>query len=179
MNYTIKKSNVLYEGKVFDLKVDEIEYETGSKGIREVALHPGGAVAVPLTKEGRIVMVEQFRYPFQKKLLELPAGKLDKGEDPFKCAVRELEEETGYKPASVDKLGEIYTAPGYCTEILHLYLMRDLKKGNHNREEGELGMVVHELTLDEIEKKIKEGEIVDSKTICGIYFLRNQVVKPR
>jgi ADP-ribose pyrophosphatase len=168
---------VLYEGKVFDLKVDEIEYETGNRGIREVALHPGGAVAVPLANEDRIVMVEQFRYPFQKNLLELPAGKLDKGEDPLKCAVRELEEETGYKPDSVDKLGEIYTAPGYCTEILHLYLMRDLKEGNHNREEGEQGMVVHELTLDEIEKKIKEGEIVDSKTICGIYFLRNKIAQ--
>ena len=154
MNYNIKKSNVLYEGKVFDLKVDEIEYETGSNGIREVALHPGGAVAVPVTNEGMIVMVEQFRYPFQKKLLELPAGKLDKGEDPMRCAVRELEEETGYKPGDVEKLGEISTAPGYCTEILHLYLMRDLKEGNHNREEGELGMVVHELTLDDIEKKI-------------------------
>jgi ADP-ribose pyrophosphatase len=179
MNYTIKKSNVLYEGKVFDLKVDEIEYETGNKGIREVALHPGGAVAVPLTNEGRIVMVEQFRYPFQKKLIELPAGKLDKGEDPLECAVRELEEETGYKTNSVDKLGEIYTAPSYCTEILHLYLMRDLEEGNHNREEGELGMIVHELTLDEIEKKIKAGEIVDAKTICGVYFLRSQVVKPK
>jgi ADP-ribose pyrophosphatase len=175
MNYTIKKSNVIYEGKVFDLKVDEIEYETGSKGIREVALHPGGAVALPLTNEGKIVMVEQFRYPFQKKLLELPAGKLDKGENPLECAVRELEEETGYKPTSVDKLGEIYTAPGYCTEILHLYLMQDLKEGIHNREEGELEMVVYELMLDEIEKKIKEGEIVDSKTICGIYFLRNKI----
>ncbi|UCH64750.1 MAG: NUDIX hydrolase, partial [Ignavibacterium sp.] len=98
MNYTIRKSKILYEGKVFDLKVDEIEFDNGSKGIREVALHPGGAVAVPLTNEGMIVMVEQFRYPFQKKLLELPAGKLDKGEDPLECAVRELEEETGYKP---------------------------------------------------------------------------------
>jgi ADP-ribose pyrophosphatase len=147
MNYTIKKSNVLYEGKVFDLKIDEIEYDTGNKAIREVALHPGGAVAVPLTKEGRIVMVEQFRYPLQKKLLELPAGKLDKGEDPLVCAVRELEEETGYKSGSVEKLGEIYTAPGYCTEILHLYLLGELTKGNHNREEGEYGMVVHELLL--------------------------------
>lgn len=176
MNYTIKKSNVLYEGKVFDLKVDEIEYETGNRGIREVALHPGGAVAVPLTEEGKIVIVEQFRYPFQKKLLELPAGKLDKGEDPMECAVRELEEETGYKPGGVKKLGEIYTAPGYCTEVLHLYLMQELKEGNHNREEGESGMVVHELTLDEIEKKIKEGAIVDSKSICGMYFLRNQIL---
>ena len=176
MNYTINKSNMIYEGKVFDLKVDEIEYETVSKGIREVVLHPGGAVAVPLTEEGKIVIVEQFRYPFRKKLLELPAGKLDKGEDPMECAVRELEEETGYKPGDVKKLGEIYTAPGYSSEVLHLYLMQDLREGNHNREEGESGMVVHEITLDEIEKKIKEGEIVDSKTICGIYFLRNHVV---
>lgn len=173
MNYTLKKSNVLYRGKVFDLKVDEIEYESGNKGIREIAVHPGGAVVVPVTDEGKIILVTQFRYPFQKVLMEFPAGKLDAGEDPMKCAERELEEETGFKAGKIKKLGEIYTAPGYCTEILHLYLARELKPGNHNREEGELGMRIYEFTVKEVEDKIAKGEIVDGKTICGIYYLKS------
>lgn len=173
MNYTLKKSNVLYKGKVFDLKVDEIEYESGNKGIREIAVHPGGAVVVPVTDEGKIILVTQFRYPFQKELMEFPAGKLDAGEDPMKCAERELEEETGFKAGKIKKLGEIYTAPGYCTEILHLYLARELKPGNHNREEGELGMRIYEFTVKEVEDKIAKGEIVDGKTICGIYYLKS------
>ena len=173
MNYTLKKSNVLYRGKVFDLKVDEIEYESGNKGIREIAVHPGGAVVVPVTDEGKIILVTQFRYPFQKELMEFPAGKLDAGEDPMKCAERELEEETGFKAGKIKKLGEIYTAPGYCTEILHLYLARELKPGNHNREEGELGMRIYEFTVKEVEDKIAKGEIVDGKTICGIYYLKS------
>jgi ADP-ribose pyrophosphatase len=172
MNYTLKKSNVIYKGKVFDLKVDEIEYESGNRGIREIAVHPGGAVIVPVTDKGKIILVTQFRYPFQKELMEVPAGKLDAGEDPVKCAERELEEETGFKTGDIEKLGEIYTAPGYCTEILHIYLARNLTAGNHNREEGELEMQIHELTLEEIEDKITRGEISDGKTICGIYHLK-------
>jgi len=172
MNYTLKKSNVLYKGKVFDLKVDEIEYESGNKGIREVAVHPGGAVIIPVTDEGKIIFVTQFRYPFQKMLMEVPAGKLEESEDPIKCAERELEEETGFRAGKIEKLGEIYTAPGYCTEILHIYVARNLAPGNHNREEGELGMQIHEFTLEEIENKISKGEITDGKTICSIYHVK-------
>ena len=90
-NFKVKKSEILFRGKVFDLQVDEIEYDSGNKGIREVAVHPGGAVVVPLKDDGKIVMVKQFRYPFQKFLLEMAAGKLDKNEEPINCAVRELE----------------------------------------------------------------------------------------
>ncbi len=171
MNFKLLKSNILYKGKVFDLKVDEIEYNSGNNSIREVAVHPGGAVIVPVTNDGKIVMVTQFRYPFQKELLELPAGKLDKGEDPYVCAVRELEEETGYRSGNVTKLGEIYTAPGYCTEVLHIYAAQNLVEGNHNREEGEEGMQMHLFGLDEIEEKIIAGEIVDAKTICGVFLI--------
>lgn len=173
MNFKIKNSEIKFQGKVFDLRVDEIVYDSGNEGIREVAVHPGGAVVVPVKNDGRIVMVKQFRYPMQKRLIELPAGKLNKGEDPFVCAVRELEEETGYKPDSVTKLGAICTTPGFCTEILHIYLAKNLIPGNHNREEGEYGMEILEFTLDEIEEKIRTGEIMDSKTICGIYMYKN------
>lgn len=175
MNYRIIKSEVIYRGKVFNTKVDQIEYDSGNKAVREVAEHPGGAVVVPVTKDGKVVMVTQHRYPMNKTLLELPAGKLGKGEDPKLCAVRELEEETGYKSDNVKELGSIYTTPGYSTEKLWIFLAKDLNPGDHNREEGEFGMEVFELTLQEIEQKIYNGEIVDSKTICGIFLTKQKM----
>jgi ADP-ribose pyrophosphatase len=175
MNYKIIKSEIRFKGKVFDHRVDEIQYDSGNIGIREVAVHPGGAVVVPVTKSGKIVMVTQHRYPVEKILLELPAGKLGKNENPIHCAVRELEEETGYKSENIKELGSIYTTPGYSDEKLWIYLAKDLKLGNHNREEGEYGMEVFEYSLDEIEKKIYYGEIVDGKTICGIFLARNSI----
>jgi len=173
MNYRIVKSDVIYSGKVFNIKVDQIEYNTGNKAVREVAEHPGGAVVVPVTEEGKIVMVTQHRFPVNEILLELPAGKLSKGEDPKLCAVRELEEETGYKSDNVNELGSIFTTPGYSTEKLWIYLAQNLKPGNHNREEGEFGMEVFELSLKEVEEKIYNGEIVDGKTICGIFLAKS------
>ena len=172
INYKVKKSEILFRGKVFDLQVDEIEYDSGNKGIREVAVHPGGAVVVPVKDDDKIVMVNQFRYPFQKFLLELPAGKLDKNEKPIDCAVRELEEETGYKAKEIIELGSICTTPGYSTEVLYIFLAKDLVTGIYNREEGEHGMEVFEFTLEEIDRKILAGEIVDSKSICGIQLFR-------
>jgi len=175
MNYRIVKSEVIYSGKVFNTKVDQIEYNSGNKAIREVAEHPGGAVVVPVTTDGKIILVTQHRFPVNKVLLELPAGKLSIGEDPLVCAVRELEEETGYKSDNVKELGSIYTTPGYSTEKLWIYLAKDLKPGNHNREEGESGMEVIEYSLKEVEQKINNGEIVDGKTICGIFLARNYI----
>ncbi len=172
MKYKLLKSEIRFKGKVFDHQVDEIEYESGNKGIREIAIHPGGAVVVPVKDDGKIILVKQFRYPLQKPLIELPAGKLDKDEDPLVCATRELEEETGYKAEEIKKLGKIYTAPGYCTEILHIYSAKGLTAGNHNREEGELEMEILELSLNEIETMISNGEITDAKTIVGIFYLK-------
>ena len=171
MNFKVAKSENLFHGKVFDLKVDQIIYDSGNTGIREVAVHNGGAVVVPVKDNGKVILVKQYRYPFNKVLLELPAGKLDKDEDPLASAKRELKEETGFTTDSISKLGAIYTTPGFCTEILHIYLAKNLKPGEHAREEGELGMEVHEFTLDEIHKMILNGDIVDAKTICGIQYL--------
>jgi len=172
VNFKIEKSEILFRGKVFDLKVDKIKYDSGNEGIREVAVHNGGAVVVPVKDDGKIILVKQYRYPFDKILLELPAGKLDNGEDPLTAARRELKEETGYTTESITKLGAICTTPGFCTEVLHIYLAKNLKPGEHEREEGELGMEVHEFTLDEINKMILSGEIIDAKTICGIQYLK-------
>lgn len=171
-NYTLNKSEILFRGKVFNLQVDEIEYHSGNTGIREVVVHPGGAIIIPVKNDGKIVLVNQFRYPLQKYLLELPAGKLDKNERPIDCASRELEEETGYKAKRITEIGYIYTTPGYSTELLQIFLAEDLIQGNHNREEGEYGMEVFEFTLEEIEKKILNREIVDSKSISGVQIYK-------
>lgn len=169
MNFSVTKSEIIFRGKVFDVQVDEIEYNgSGNKARREVAVHPGGAVVVAVKSDGKIVMVTQYRYPSKEVLLELPAGKLDKGEDPSVCAARELTEETGYTSNKISKLGKIHTSPGFCSEILHIYLAEDLVPGEHAREEGEEGMEMFEFTLDEIEEKIRSGEIADAKSICGI-----------
>jgi ADP-ribose pyrophosphatase len=173
MNFKIVKSKLLFKGKVFDLQVDEIEYNSGNKAIREVALHPGGAVVVPVTADNKIIMVTQYRYPLKKVLLELPAGKLDFGEKPINCAVRELEEETGYKANAIEGIGKVFTTPGYSSEELHIFIAKDLTPGDHKREEGEYGMEVFEYSFEEIEKKIADGEIVDGKTISGIFLVRN------
>lgn len=177
MNYKLKNSEIIFKGKMIDLKVDKIQYNNGNEGIREVAIHPGGACVVPVTSEGKIVLITQFRYPVQKVTLEIPAGKLDNNEDPFICAKRELEEETGYRSENIKKLGEILTTPGFCTEVLHLYIATDLIPGNHNREDGEEGMELFELTFDEIDEKIKNGELPDAKTICAIYMAKQLLQK--
>ena len=172
MNYRIKKSDLIYKGKVFDIKVDKIEYDSGNKANREVVLHPGGAVVVGVTKGNKIVLVKQRRYPMNKILIELPAGKLDKDEDPRMCAARELEEETGYRSNKLEKLGSIFTTPGYSSEELHIFTALNLVKGNHNREEGEEEMELLEYSLEEIENMVTENKIVDGKTISGIFLYK-------
>jgi ADP-ribose pyrophosphatase len=176
MNFKVTKSDVVFRGKVFDIKLEEIEYnKTGNKGKREVVLHPGGAVVVPVTSDRNIIFVRQYRYPFDTIMTELPAGKLDKGEDPLKCASRELTEETGYSSGNIKELGKIFTSPGFCNEVLHIYSATDLIPGEHAREEGEEGMEIIELSLSEAEEKIRTGEIVDAKTISGLYMYKNKL----
>lgn len=170
MNYKVEKTDVLYKGRVFDLKVDQITYESGNKGTRETAVHPGGAVIVAIKNDGKIIFVSQFRYPLEQTVIELPAGKLDKDEDPKECAIRELQEETGYRTNKIVKLAAIATTPGFCSEILHIFLAQELTKGEHNREEGEQDMQILEYSKSEIEDLILDGKIFDAKTICGIYL---------
>lgn len=170
MNHKVDKQKMIFRGRVFDIRVDDITYDSGNKGIREVILHNGGAVVLPVKDDGKIVMVKQYRYPFDKFLLELPAGKLEIDEDPQVCATRELTEETGYTSEKVTKLGSIYTTPGFCNEELHIYLAENLTAGEHNREEGEFGMEVFEYSLEEVKAMILDGRIKDSKTIAGVAY---------
>lgn len=177
-NLKILKSEQRYAGKVFNLVIDEVEYPSGNKGIREVAQHPGGAVAVPLLNDGTIVLVRQFRYPMKQYLYELPAGKLNIGEDPKLCAARELEEETGYIAGSLKKLISIYTTPGFCNEQLHIFLATELRQSPHGQrlEEGELDLTIEKIPFQQAVAMIEREEIVDSKTICGI-LLADRLLK--
>ncbi|MEX1139862.1 MAG: NUDIX hydrolase [Bacteroidota bacterium] len=171
-NLKLLKSEKRHAGKVFDLIVDEVEYPSGNRAIREVASHPGGAVIVPLLDRSTLLLIKQFRYPMHEVLYEFPAGKLNEGEDPGLCAKRELAEETGYDAGTMKKLGRIYTSPGFCSEILHLYLATDLIQSPHGPqlEEGELGLSVEPTSITTVASMIHNGTIVDAKTICGFHL---------
>lgn len=166
---------VIYNGKVFNTIVDEIEYDSGNKAVREVAEHPGGAVVLPLLDDGRIIFVHQHRYPLNQSLYELPAGKLEPNEPPEECARRELEEETGYKASKLEKLTAIFTSPGFCTEKLHIFLARNLRDGRQQLEEGELGLTLKYIHFKEAFHMVQSNEIVDAKTIVGLFFLQSML----
>lgn len=175
----ILKSEKLYAGKVFNLIVDQVEYSSGHRAVREVAEHPGGAVAVAISDNGDVLLVRQFRYPIKAFLYELPAGKLNAGEDPLVCAARELEEETGYAAARWEKLTAIYTTPGFCTEQLHIFLASNLQRSSRGPalEEGEEHLTVVSIPFMKAIEMIESGEIVDGKTICGLLLAERQLKK--
>jgi ADP-ribose pyrophosphatase len=179
--FRVLKSERKHVGKVFNLIVDEIEYASGNRAVREIAEHPGGAVVVPLLDDGSLLLVRQYRYPLKKPLLELPAGKLSPGEDPMVCAARELEEETGYAARKLTKLTAIYTTPGFCTEQLSIYLAEDLQKSSAGQqlEEGELSLTVERLPFQQAVHMVEQGEIVDGKTICGILLAERLLKRSR
>lgn len=164
--------DVLYQGRTFDLFVDQVEYPSGNRSVREIAHHPGGAVTVPLLDDGRVILVRQLRYPLGEHILELPAGKLNPGEDPAIAAARELEEETGWVAGRLQKLTSIYTTPGFCDEELHLYLATGLTQSpdGHRREEGEFTMTLELIPLAEALGMVGRGELKDGKTIVGLFM---------
>jgi ADP-ribose pyrophosphatase len=155
---------------VFNVVVDEVEYPSGRRSIREVAEHPGGAVALAMFPDERIIFIRQHRYPLKEFVTELPAGKLNKGEDPLHCAQRELAEETGYEAGRWKKLLTLYTSPGFCTEVLHIYLATELspRPAGQALEEGEQTMTVHIIPFQEALSMIDRRKIVDAKTVCAL-----------
>lgn len=169
MNFEEKTldSKVVYEGKVVTVLRDDVEVADGHKSFREVVLHSGGVVIVALKNDNTILMVKQYRYPLKHVNLELPAGKLEIGENPDEACKRELEEETGYRAKSWKSLGFINTTPGICTEKLYLYLAKDLEFVGEHPDEGEI-IKTFEYNLNDIFSMIINGEINDAKTICAL-----------
>ncbi|MBI5217280.1 MAG: NUDIX hydrolase [Ignavibacteriae bacterium] len=170
MNLKLLKRNLIHQGRVFNTIVDDVEYPSGRTSIREVAEHPGGAVALAMFPDRKIILIKQHRYPIDKFLWELPAGKLEKGEEPLACVKRELEEESGYSASEWKKITTIYTTPGFCDEQLHLYLATNLTKLPDGRrlEEGEQTMTMEIVPLEQAVDMIHRAEIVDAKTIIAI-----------
>lgn len=166
------RSITVFEGRLFKVTLDKVELPNGVTVERETVHHRGSVGIVALTDDGRIVMVRQFRYPAGKELLEIPAGTLEPGEDPVHCAARELSEETGYIAEHLEPLGEIFLAPGYCTERIHLFLARSLKTGRQLTDIDEK-ITVELIDVEDIADKIRREEIVDAKTICGIYLAKH------
>lgn len=159
----------VYRGKIVGLNVDTVELPSGTRAIREVVLHPGGVVAVPVRDDGRLLLIRQFRYPLGKFILELPAGKLDSGLSPRETVARELEEETGCRAASLEHEFSFYTTPGVCNEIIHFFIARGLTPVPTDHQEGE-HITIEAYSPEECMRMIESGEIADAKTILGILW---------
>lgn len=171
--YRILSEERLYEGRVFRVRRDELEHASGYRTMREIVEHDGGAVIAALFPNRDILLIRQHRWPIDQVIYELPAGKLDPGEDPRDCALRELEEETGWKAGSLVPLTSIFTTPGFCSEQLHLFLATDLAPGTQALEPGEESIRVERVPLDHAVAMVRSGEIRDAKTIVGILMTIN------
>jgi len=161
----------IYRGKIINLRIDKVRLPDGRRSTREIVEHPGGVTIIPLINDEEIILVEQFRKPSEKTLLELPAGKLEKNEEPIYTAKRELIEETGYSARNWDYLLNFYTSPGFADEILYLFLARGLEEVGIDPDDDEI-IKIHRLPVDKIMEEINSGRIQDGKTILGLqYFL--------
>lgn len=158
---------VIYRGRLFDLRVDRLRWPNGTETVREIVVHPGAVCVVPVTSRGTLLLVEQYRHPARSRLLELPAGTLEPGEDPETTARRELEEEIGMTPGMLERLGGFYVAPGYATEYIHLFVAKGLEPKRRDGDEDE-DIDVVELTAEEALAAIRSGRIIDGKTIVGL-----------
>ncbi|MFD1395112.1 NUDIX domain-containing protein [Kroppenstedtia eburnea] len=163
----------IFEGRVIRVELDEVGLPNGKTSTRELVRHSGAVSVLAVTGEGKIVLVRQYRKPLEKEILELPAGKLEPGEDPADCALRELEEETGYRAAELTHLVSFYTSPGFADELLHLYEAQGVSEGTFRPDEDEFVERV-ELTLEEAFDRMKSGEICDAKTVTALYILQGR-----
>ncbi len=161
------KVREVYRGRVVHLVVEEVDLPNGNRVTLEIIHHPGAAAVVPFVTADEVLLVRQYRHAVRGYLLEVPAGKLDPGEAPEACARRETEEEVGYAPGSLARLGVIYTTPGFTDERIHLFTARDLRPGAARLGPDEVLSVVR-MPLVEAVRKIESGEIQDGKTICAL-----------
>ncbi|HHV59546.1 MAG TPA: NUDIX hydrolase [Clostridiaceae bacterium] len=169
MNYEEKtiSSTRIYNGSVITVDALKVLLPNGKEAKRDLVLHPGASVIIPVTEAGEVYMVSQYRKPIEKISLEIPAGKLDPGEAPEVCARRELKEETGLEAGRITHLISVHSTPGFCNEVLHMFLATDLVEGDTCADEDEF-LNCEKYTLDELVEKILNHEITDAKTIIGI-----------
>lgn len=169
---SLLESRSIYRGRVVDLSVERVELANGETVELEVIHHRGAAAVVPLTAAGDVILVRQYRWATREWLLEVPAGKLDGGEAPERCAARELEEETGWRAERLELLGSIWTTPGFTDERIWLFLAWNLRHVGQTLESDEM-ITIETMSLDEAVAKALSGEIADGKTICALVRARD------
>lgn len=157
----------IFDGRIIHVHRDSVQLPNGETATREVVDHNGGVCILALDDENRALVVSQFRYPYQEVVREVPAGKLERGEDPREAAIRELKEETGAVAGDFRSLGELYPSPGYCGEIIRMYLARELRFGETHLDEDEF-LNLERVPFDELVEQVLSGEIKDAKTIAVV-----------
>lgn len=160
-------SEKIFDGRILHVRRDTVLLPNGHQSTREVVDHPGGVCVLALDDQERVLVVSQFRYPYGEVLRELPAGKLEYGEDPAQAAIRELREETGAVAGTFQPLGELYPSPGYCGEIIRMYLARDLSFGDTDPDEDEF-LGLERVPFSQLVEQVLSGEIKDAKTIAAV-----------
>ena len=160
-------SKYVFDGRILHITLDEIELPNGKKSKREVVNHPGGVTVAALDEENNLLFVRQFRYPYKEVVLELPAGKLEKGSTPLENGKRELMEETGAEGYSYISLGQLYPSPGYTSEIIHLYACKVKSQGSSNPDDGEF-LNVEKIPLDKAVEMVLNNQIPDAKTQVAV-----------
>jgi len=168
-------SESIYQGRIFDIRIDSIR-EGDIEYKREIVVHKGSAVIVPVFDDGTVAIVRQYRHAAGKFLLEIPAGSLEAGEDPLEGAARELEEEIGVVAAKIEKLAEFYVSPGFLSEKMNVYVATGLSETSQDLEPDEI-VTVERFSLEQLNKMIASGEIEDAKTIIGLLFYQNNMVR--
>ncbi len=165
-------SEQIFDGKVVKLFVDRVELPDGKEAIREIVRHPGAVCVIPVTDEGDVIMVKQYRYAFEQIMLEIPAGKLEPGEDSFEAVKRELEEESGAVAKNIEYMGEIFTTVAIFDEKIHAYLATGLEFKNAHPDEDEF-LEVTKIPLSTLVDMVMNGEIKDAKTQIAILKANN------
>lgn len=164
---TTISSKLVYSGKILNLRLDKVELPNGKTSTREIVEHPGAVAIVALNEKDEVLMVKQYRKPVEEALLEIPAGKLEKGEHPDASAERELMEETGFFARDLRHIMDFYTSPGFSGEKMYLYLARDLEKKARPADEDEY-IEMHTVPFEQAVRKVYDGSIKDAKTIAGL-----------
>lgn len=165
-----------FHGNIVDVFCDTVRLPNGQTAVREKVTHPGGVAILPLTDDGQVLLVEQFRYVVGQTLLEVPAGKLEPGEEPRPAALRELEEEVGVIPDRLEDLGWLYVSPGISTEVIHLYLATGLRPGVCHPDEEEF-LAPHQIPFETLLNQVLQGELTDAKTVALV--LKTALMKGR
>lgn len=162
------RTEPIFQGKIISLQIDHVKLPNGETATREVVKHPGAVAVLAITDDDKMIVVEQYRKPLGRSQVEIPAGKLEPGEDLARAAIRELEEETGYSCEEVRLLHSFYTSPGFADEILHLYVADALTAGEARPDDDEF-LDCEAITLETAKQYITEGRISDAKTIAAVY----------